>query len=338
MRVIAAGRPLEVEGDTDSLAELELHRREEMRAGLGLPLSLFGETLGALCVGYRRDYAVQARDIRLALTLAGHAAVAISNARLHRALRERSRELERAYEELRWSAQARERFFAAMSHELRTPLSAVLGYQEILLEGLAGDLPEELRPHLASAQRAAETLLRLVNDVLDFSRLEAGKLEAEYQPVVLPALVEEALGSVQPMARSKGLRLETRLPPDLGAVETDPDRLRQILVNLLSNAVKFTPAGEVEVSAALLDGARLEIRVRDSGPGIAPDDQERIFHEFEQVAGVSARGGSGLGLAISRRLARLLGGELGVCSEPGAGSTFVLLLPVCPPGTRVAPE
>ncbi|HEX8359857.1 MAG TPA: histidine kinase dimerization/phospho-acceptor domain-containing protein, partial [Longimicrobium sp.] len=169
-RVAALGKPLVLEG-AEAAAE-PFHAAEGMDAGLGVPLSLFGETFGALVIGYRRAYRPAPRDVRLALTLAGHAAVAIGNARLHRALAERGGELERANEELRWSTEAKDRFFASMSHELRTPLNAILGYNALLLDGVVGQLPPESLAFLQRAQRATENLLYLVNDVLDLSKME----------------------------------------------------------------------------------------------------------------------------------------------------------------------
>ncbi|HST63128.1 MAG TPA: GAF domain-containing sensor histidine kinase [Longimicrobium sp.] len=335
-RVAGAGKPLTLETGDDGSVPEPFHAAEGMRVGLGVPLALFGETFGALVIGYRRPYEVTPRDVRLALTLAGHAAVAISNARLHGALADRSGELERANEELRWSAAAKDRFFASVSHELRTPLNAILGYNALLLDGVVGQLPPESTAFLRRAQRATENLLYLVNDVLDLSKMEAGKLELVIQPFEPHAAVVDAVQTVEPLAREKGLAIAVTPPIPLPGMESDADRVRQILLNLLSNAVKFTDRGTVSVALAAVDslegedGVRhhwVEVRVNDTGPGIAPEDQERIFHEFEQVSGASARGGTGLGLPISRKLARLLGGELRVDSAPGRGSTFILRLP-----------
>ncbi|HEX5723983.1 MAG TPA: HAMP domain-containing sensor histidine kinase, partial [Longimicrobiaceae bacterium] len=333
-RVAAARKPLTLYADaaTGEVSE-PFHAAEGMRVGLGVPLSLFGETFGALVVGYRRAYDLAPRDTRLALTLAGHAAVAISNARLHGALAERSGELERANEELRWSTEAKDRFFASVSHELRTPLNAILGYQTLLLDGVTGELPSTVRPFLEKAHRATQNLLHLVNDVLDLSKLDAGKMELVVQPVRIRAIVEEAVATVEPMAVGKGIEVEMPAPPALPLVATDADRVRQILVNLLSNAVKFTDEGKVTIQV-VADGPGdergrwLELRVADTGPGIAPENRERIFHEFEQILGATARGGTGLGLPIARRLARLLGGDILVESRLGAGSTFTLRLPL----------
>lgn len=329
-RVVEAGKPLTVgeDGADFPVEDFPFHAREEMRVGLGIPLSLFGNTFGALIVGYRRPYALTPRDTRLGLTLAGHAAVAISNARLHQQVEQRSQELAAAYDELREVTRAKERFFNHVSHDLRTPIGAVKGYNELLLEGVAGELPPQAHRYLENSQRAAESLLVLIGDVMDFAKLEAGRIELEPRSCDLAAIVEDALAAVRPQAEEKGLALEVKVPDGLPPLHTDPDRVRQILVNLLSNAVKFTPDGSVAIVAATPaeDGGARDLRVSDTGPGIPPADLERIFEEFTQVKGT--KGGTGLGLPISRKLARLLDGDLWAESEPGVGSTFVLRLPL----------
>lgn len=327
-RVVDAAKPVivgaEDSADPDASA---FHSAQGMKAGLGMPLALYGDTFGALVVGYRRDYQVRPRDVRLAVTLAGHAAVAISNAHMHRTLQARARELDSAYSQLRELTRAKERFFNAISHDLRTPVGAIKGYAELMLEGLAGQLPEQAEKYIRSSYRASKSLLALVNDLMDFAKLEAGKLEVTVQDTQVGEVLEDALAAVQPQADAKGLRLAAPEPRSLPRISTDPKRLRQILVNLISNAVKFTEEGEVAVSVnGLVD--RLEIRVRDTGRGIPPEDQARIFQDFEQVAGSE---GTGLGLPISHKLADLLGGELRVESNPGAGSTFILTLPEAAP-------
>jgi signal transduction histidine kinase len=338
-RVAAARKPLTLQADGEGAPVPEpYHAAEGMRVGLGVPLALFGETFGALVIGYRRPYELAPRDTRLALTLAGHAAVAISNARLHGALAQRTRELERANEELRWTTEAKDRFFASMSHELRTPLNSVLGYQSLLLEGVVGEIPPQVKSFLERAQKSTRNLLHLVNDVLDLSKLEAGKMELVIAPTRVRAIVEEVLATIEPLAAARQIAVDVAPWPPLPAVETDADRVRQILLNLLSNAVKFTDQGQVTISAghgtdgAGADGVAgwMEVRVADTGPGIAPENQERIFHEFEQIVGATARGGTGLGLPISRKLARLLGGDLTVESALGRGSVFTLRLPMRP--------
>lgn len=337
-RVVQARTVVTVGGGAEPVGESAFHAAEGMRAGVGIPLSLFGETFGAIVVGYRRAYSPTPRDHRLALTLAGHAAVAISNARLHGALGDRSAALQLALDELQRLSQAKERFFASINHELRTPLSAVIGYQTLLLDGAAGELPERAIKYLGSSLRAAQNLLVLVNDILDLAKLAAGKMEVQLRPCALGEVVEEALATIRPLAEPKGIHVAVPSLEGLPPIETDPNRLRQILLNLLSNAVKFTEAGEVRLSATRLDAGSgdadaersrhwIEIRVSDTGAGISAEALPRIFEEFEQATANDAYCGTGLGLPISRRLARLLDGELWAESEVGAGSTFVLRLP-----------
>jgi signal transduction histidine kinase len=341
-RVIHAEKPVVVgQGGEVTEEAFPLHHAQGMQVGLGVPLTLFGETFGALVVGYRDPYPVSARDTLLALTLARHAAVAINNARLHAALADRSEELQRANEELHRTSQLKERFFAAMSHELRTPVNGILGRQNLVLEGVSGQVPPAVRTQLEKANASARTLLHLVDEILDYARLEAGKMAVNLVNARLGGVVTDAVCTVETQAAAKGVALEARLDEATAAVRTDPDRARQIILNLLSNAVKFTERGSVTVTAAPVadaGGVRwMEVRVRDTGPGIARADQERIFVEFEQVTGT--RGGTGLGLPISRRLAQLLGGDLRVESEPGVGSTFILRLPLAPaPVPAPAPD
>jgi signal transduction histidine kinase len=325
--VIEGGKPLVVPPDPTGL-DLDAHRREGMRAVLGVPMSLYGESIGALVVGYRREYEPTGRDVRLALTLAGHAAVALHNARLHGELATRQAELERTYAELRWSSEAKERFFATLSHELRTPLNSTLGYLDLVLDEIHGPVPEALRTPLKAASRSAKGLLHLVNDVLDLAKIDAGKVEISLRPTRIGAVAREAAATIEPLAAARGLALELTIEEALPPVQTDADRVRQILINLLSNAIKFTSHGEVRLDVKR-SGSLLEVRVTDSGIGIGAEDVERIFHEFEQVAGGGIdAGGTGLGLPISRKLARLLGGDVRVQSQPGAGSAFTLQLPL----------
>lgn len=330
-RVIHAQKPVVLGEDGAGVTEAAypLHHAQGMRVGIGVPLTVFGETLGALVVGYRDPYPVSARDTLLALTLARHAAVAINNARLHAALADRSEALQRANEELHRSTQLKERFFAAMSHELRTPVNGILGRQNLVLDGVSGDIGDAVRAQLEKANASARTLLHLVDEILDYARLEAGKMALNLEETAVRGIVADAVATVETQADARGIGLRVQMADGLPHVRTDPDRVRQILMNVLSNAVKFTERGGVAVTGGVVDegdASWMEVRVRDSGPGIAPADQERVFQEFEQVAGT--RGGTGLGLPISRRLARLLGGDLRVESAPGDGSVFVLRLPL----------
>ncbi|MBW3555198.1 MAG: hypothetical protein KY466_16950, partial [Gemmatimonadetes bacterium] len=259
-------------------------------------------------------------DGPLLRNLSGQAAIAIEHALLNQRARRQARDLEQALTE-------RSRFFASLSHELRTPINAVIGYNHLLQERIFGELSDQQVGALEKANRSAQHLLELVDDILDISKIEAGKLEMLPEPVDLASLVRDTATTLQLQARQKGIDLDVQTPEEC-RIETDAARVRQIVLNLLSNAVKFTDEGSVRLALQPVSDGALEIRVRDTGPGIAPEDIERIFEEFEQAEGSAGRGGTGLGLAISRRLAELLGGSLSVESEVGKGSTFTLALPL----------
>jgi signal transduction histidine kinase len=252
----------------------------------------------------------------------------------------------RARRRVEQSDALRSRFFAAMSHELRTPVNAVLGYNDLLLLGIYGDLNDEQRGGIERSQRAARHLLELVTDVLDLSKLEAGKVDVAVSPVALDALLDDLLATIRPLAADRGCALELDASRCDVTLHTDPRRLRQILLNLLSNATKFgagrpvrvwcdrrtrgLPHGPARAGAGGRRGGHVvAIHVRDEGSGIAAADQARVFEEFVQLPG-GAPGGTGLGLPISRRLAELLGGDLTLVSAPGRGSTFTLVLPLDP--------
>ena len=246
----------------------------------------------------------------------------------------------RARERAERSEAQRSRFFAAMSHELRTPINAILGYNDLLLAGIFGELPAVQEDGIRRSQRAARHLLELVNDVLDLSKLEAGKVDVAPEPVRLDELLDDLLTTIRPMAGERGCTVELARAGCAFSIRTDPRRVRQILLNLLSNATKFGAGHPVHVACLCVPhgdvipgggrrrtaGDAVVIAVRDHGPGIVRADQERIFEEFVQLPG-STPGGTGLGLPISRRLAELLGGALTVVSEPGDGSTFYVTLP-----------
>jgi signal transduction histidine kinase len=244
----------------------------------------------------------------------------------------------RARERVERNDALRARFFAAMSHELRTPVNAVLGYNDLLLAGVYGDLSDDQRLGIDRSQRAARHLLELVNDVLDLSKLEAGKVDVAIEVVALGPLLEDLGVTIGPLAAERGCTLSLDASRCEATLHSDPRRLRQILLNLLSNATKFGAGHPVRVwcdhPPAVGGAPGVAIHVRDEGPGIAPADQARVFEEFVQLPtdpAVGVPGGTGLGLPISRRLADLLGGTLTVSSALGAGSTFTLWLPLGPP-------
>jgi len=227
-------------------------------------------------------------------------------------------------EALQTEKTAKERFFAHMSHELRTPVNAVMGFTTLLADGIAGPLPSKAAHMVGQIGSSARHLRELVDDLLDISRLEAGKVTLAIDDVSLPALLHDALALLQPQACEKGLSLELQAPEAL-CLRTDGRRVRQILLNLLSNAVKFTQHGCVTVVLERRAPQGAAVSVVDTGVGIAAEDQERVFDEFVQIG--ATNGGTGLGLPISRRLARLLGGELTMQSAPGRGCCFTLTLP-----------
>ena len=224
------------------------------------------------------------------------------------------------------ASEAKSRFLANVSHELRTPMTAILGFTDALLAGVDGPLNAEQEASLGWVQRGGQDLLGLINEILDLSKIESGKLTIDAQPFDPRELVEAVVAQHRSLAAQKGIRLGWS---DAGApaeVVLDRQRVRQILVNLVGNALKFTEAGQVDIETGRAAGGGLLVTVRDTGPGIAPEQQELIFEEFHQAEGAGQ--GSGLGLAISRRLARAMGGDVDLESEPGRGSTFSLVLPL----------
>jgi PAS domain S-box-containing protein len=284
-------------------------------AYLVVPLRAGTQVLGALSLlitssGRRYD----AADVRRAEELGVRAGYAIENARLYARTAEANR--------------AKSDFLAVMSHELRTPLNAILGYTDLFLAGIPEPLPAPMVPQVERVQGAGRHLRDLIEEILSFARLEGGREEVQAEPADLAELAREAAALAEPLALERGLDFRMELPPAPVPVRTDARKVRQILVNLLANAVKFTDRGEV-VLGLREEGAQPVLWVRDTGIGIAPADQERVFEPFWQANQGLARehGGSGLGLAVARQLARLLGGDITFRSTPGAGSTFEVRLP-----------
>jgi signal transduction histidine kinase len=241
-------------------------------------------------------------------------------------LSQMNEELHRRQIALEQAMGARNRFYASMSHELRTPINAVIGYSTLMLDNIYGPLNVKQKEGLQRTLKAARHLLELVNDVLDLSKIEAGKIELTLQPVMWPSLVEDLFVTVRPLADEFGSQLSLEMEGDPFNIVSDPRRVRQILLNLLSNAIKFGEGKPIRVACKQTQNKGVQIEVIDQGVGIAEEDMTRIFEEFVQV-GDSKQPGTGLGLPISRRLAQLLDGSLTVHSVPGQGSTFRLTLP-----------
>jgi two-component system, NtrC family, sensor kinase len=238
------------------------------------------------------------------------------------------RELDEKSRELEAASRHKSEFLANMSHELRTPLNAILGFSQVLRERMVGDLNEKQEEYLDDILTSANHLLALINDILDLSKVEAGQVELDVASFSLREALERGVVMVRERATKDGVQVALTAVPEVDVVNGDERRIRQVIFNLLSNAVKFTPpGGAVDVSAARVNG-EITVSVADTGPGIAADDQERIFEEFQQTeAGVQQREGTGLGLALSKRLVELHGGRIWVESEPGKGSTFAFTLP-----------
>jgi len=237
-------------------------------------------------------------------------------------------ELRRLYAELEAASQHKSDFLANMSHELRTPLNAIIGFSQVLSEEMVGAVNEKQSEYLDDILSSSNHLLALINDVLDLSKVEAGQVELEKEPFSLREALERGVVVVRERASDDGVSVALDADPDADVVEGDERRIQQVIFNLLSNAVKFTPAGgAVDVTSARVNG-EVRVSVADTGPGIASEDQERIFEEFQQAeSGLEQREGTGLGLALSKRLVELHGGRLWLESELGNGSTFIFTLP-----------
>jgi two-component system, NarL family, sensor histidine kinase BarA len=262
----------------------------------------------------------------------------------YRELQEKNRQVEQSYAALKELDRLKSNFLATMSHELRTPLTSVIGYSEMMLEGLGGPLTAEQREYLAIIMEKGENLLQLITSILDISKIEAGRVRLVLSEVDVAQLLKDAVATILPLARKKGLKVLCE-PTGAPRLTGDRDKLRQCLVNLASNAVKFTPAGgTLTVSSRNLGNDRVALQVADTGIGIPEEHLGRVFDVFYQVDGSTTReyGGAGLGLAIVKSFVEAHGGEVTVQSKTGQGSTFAVVLPVRPRAepalTPVAPQ
>jgi adenylate cyclase len=296
------------------------------RARLVVPLLAADRIVGALVVRRQAPGEFPKKTIELLQTFAVQSVLAIQNARLFSEIEEKSRQLETV-------SQHKSQFLASMSHELRTPLNAIIGLTDIMVNNAPRFGTEKALEPLSRVHRAGTHLLGLINQILDLSKIEAGKLELNLESVSIAPLVEEVVGTARSLAEQNKNALSVECSSDLPPIEADPMRLRQIILNLLSNACKFTKAGDIklQITTAMREGRQfVEIAVIDSGIGMTVDQMSRLFEEFSQADALTARqyGGTGLGLAITRRLCRMMGGDVTVASEPGKGSTFTVNLPL----------
>ncbi|HET8987086.1 MAG TPA: response regulator, partial [Humibacillus sp.] len=291
------------------------------RSLVAIPLARPDRVVGALVVRRLTPGFFSEETCELLAAFASQSAVALTNARLYQ-------ELERQSLELAEASRHKSEFLASMSHELRTPLNAVIGFSEVLLKRMFGELNERQEDYLKDIHSAGRHLLALMGDILDLSKIEAGRMELDPTTFPMDDVLAQAISLVRERAALHGIRLTLESPHALGAITADELRLKQVLLNLLSNAVKFTPdGGSVDVRASR-DGDAVEVTVTDTGIGIDPADQERIFDSFQQgERSASSSEGTGLGLTLSRRIIGLHGGRLWLESTPGVGSTFGISIP-----------
>jgi GAF domain-containing protein len=326
-RAAATRAPVQVvdildEREYDVARVREVWARYGYRSALSVPLLREDRILGALTVWRRQVGEFPSEVVNLLQTFATQSTLAIQHARLFRELEYKGRELELA-------SRHKSEFLANMSHELRTPLNAVLGYTELILDGIYGEAPEKISDVVKRIDRSGRHLLGLINDVLDLSKIEAGQLTLLLADYSMREVVQTVFAAMESLAAERKLALKADVAPDLPRGRGDERRLSQVLLNLVGNAIKFTEAGEVRVEAGLEDG-RFLVSVTDTGPGISPEDQQRIFEAFQQVDSSLTRkkGGTGLGLSIAKRIVEMHGGRLWVASIPGQGSTFSFSVPV----------
>jgi len=293
------------------------------RAALFAPLARDGKAIGAMSLLRPEPGPFSEREIALLQTFADQAVIAIENVRLFKEIQDKSAQLEVANKH-------KSDFLANMSHELRTPLNAIIGFSEVLSERMFGEVNEKQADYLKDIHESGKHLLSLINDILDLSKIEAGRMDLEVSSFHLPTALSNAMTLVRERAQRHGIALDLQVDKRLADFNADERKFKQILLNLLSNAVKFTPdGGRVDVSAKL-NGKAVEVAVRDTGIGIAPEDQEKVFAEFVQVGRDYTRKaeGTGLGLALTKRFVELHGGEIRLESAPGKGSTFTFTLPI----------
>lgn len=299
----------------------------DTRSQVAIPLRIGTRIVGVIDIQSTRPYAFSADDISVLQSLADQVAVAIDNARSY----ELSQQL---IKDLREVDQLKSQFLANMSHELRTPLNSIIGFSRVILKGIDGPVSDLQQQDLTAIYNSGQHLLGLINDILDLARIEAGKMELNFEEVQLSEMVNSVLSTAKGLVKEKPIQLVPRIPSNMPTVRGDTMRVRQVLLNLISNASKFTDEGSITVETMVQKGptGRMEalINVIDTGPGISLEDQEKLFKAFSQVDGSATRksGGSGLGLSICANLVQLHGGRISVHSEIGHGSTFWFTLPL----------
>jgi signal transduction histidine kinase/ActR/RegA family two-component response regulator len=327
------GRPI---GIPDiALVERDVHLQllfeDGWRSVLAVPVLRGGQIIGAMVVRRKTPGEFTDEVKEFMETFAGQSALAVFNARVFR-------ELERKTAELQVASQHKSDFLASMSHELRTPLNAIIGFSQVLLERMFGELNERQDEYLRDILNSGKHLLELLNEILDLSKVEAGRMELEVSVFSLRGTIEHAIALVRERAALHSIAVTLEMDPSLDLIETDELRFKQVMLNLLSNAVKFTHNGGRVAVRAVRTGQRLAVTVTDNGIGIRPEDRERIFESFQQgQRGPSREEGTGLGLTLCRRIVTLMGGTMSLQTEVGVGSTFSFTVPLQAAGVSVGP-
>jgi signal transduction histidine kinase len=314
---------IDTAGDPTLARVLKIVEKEGFHGLLVAPLEAQSDRLGELCLFYRQSETVGDAAVATLRALSDQVALVVRNMQYNE-------ELARKNQELTHLDELKSDFMATMSHELRTPLTSIIGYSDMLLSGMTGELNEKQSAFVESILKGGEALLGLINDILDLTKIEAGRLELNREPVDLRAALLGVLPVVKPRAQEKRIRISTFLPTDLPLVYADPAKFNQILLNLLTNGIKYThDNGSVSVEARTTDGM-VEIWVNDTGMGIAKEDQEKVFQRFTQIDSSATRsqGGTGLGLAIVSELVELHGGTIRLQSKLGKGSSFIFTMPI----------
>lgn len=311
--------------DITELAHLEAH---EVGTLVIIPLVVKGQAIGIIKLEiWDKKVRYTSDQLNLAMTLANQSAVALDNSRLY------ENQIETA-EELRELDKLKSQFLANMSHELRTPLNSIIGFSRVIMKGIDGPVTDIQHQDLSAIYNAGHHLLKMINDILDISKVDAGKMELTFEDVYLPDIIDSVISTARGLLKEKPVKLITAIADDLPNVTADSTRVRQILLNLLSNSVKFTEEGSITVAARKQANSygqpEIYISITDTGIGISPENHEKLFQPFMQIDGSSTRntGGTGLGLSITRLLVDLHGGEIGMDSDIGKGSTFYFTLPL----------
>jgi signal transduction histidine kinase len=313
----------DISAQPDLLERSPAVRISGSRTVLAVPMVQGGEPLGVIVLTRVTVRPFTEREVQLVETFADQAAIAIQNVKLFKEIQDKSQQLEIA-------SRHKSEFLATMSHELRTPLNAIIGFSEVLLQQMFGPLNPKQAEYLDDVLTSGRHLLGLINDILDLSKIEAGRMELDVDTFSLVEALQNGVTMVRERAVRHGIALALEVQPGIDLVEADPRKVKQILFNLLSNAVKFTPdGGRVDVTAARANGD-IAVTVKDTGIGISPEDQDRIFEQFQQARRQTERSreGTGLGLSLAKLFVELHGGRIWVESEPGKGSTFTFTLPV----------